>query len=210
MPLFWKGGKAALYIHVPKTGGTAVTEFFKRNGFAVGLMDSGGEGSLNNFFFCPPQHLHADILKRVIKLGTVDYVVMTVRNPLDRIVSEYRMRQAAIPGIPPLPRWVKNVLTKYQMNRYVMQNHIRPQSDFILPGCDIVKQEDGWGDAQVSRVEQKMEIAFEFRDVGRENRRVGQAHGAQEMAAIAPMVYKFYRQDYDNFGYLPPDFSGRF
>ena len=49
MPLFTKGDRSVLYIHVPKTGGTSIEHFFLSNGYAAEYLDTGGAGSLNPF-----------------------------------------------------------------------------------------------------------------------------------------------------------------
>ena len=39
-----------------------------------------------------PQHFHANIYQKIIPEGFYDYSFCIVRNPFDRLVSEYAMR----------------------------------------------------------------------------------------------------------------------
>ena len=113
MPLFTKQGQAVLYIHVPKTGGTSVEHFFIGNGFAADYMDTGGPKSLNQFRRCPPQHMHAEQILAVLRPSRCGYVFATVREPLARIVSEYRMRARGHAEFPRLPAWWEQSVKRY-------------------------------------------------------------------------------------------------
>jgi hypothetical protein len=92
MSVFSRDHLRVLYVHVPKTGGTSIEFFFDKNGFAVTFVDRGGAGSIVPMMKCSPQHLHAEQLHAIFHVNRFTYSFMTVRNPIDRLVSEYRMR----------------------------------------------------------------------------------------------------------------------
>jgi hypothetical protein len=84
MPLYRINGKIILFIHIPKTGGTSIERALQEEG-PEALFNSNRIAGLQ----CPPQHFHGDILSNIIGDGFIDYAFCVVRNPIDRIVSEF-------------------------------------------------------------------------------------------------------------------------
>ena len=93
MPIFVKDDCRVLYVHVPKTGGSLVYQLFLKNGFDRDFFDLPKHGFMA-VKQCSPQHLHAEVLQSLLRLDAFDYTFMTIRNPVSRIVSEYKWRQA--------------------------------------------------------------------------------------------------------------------
>ncbi len=203
MPVFIKGQARVLFIHVPKTGGTAVEFFFEKNGWDISFVDRGGDHSLVPVMHCSPQHLHADVLQQVFRLKGFSYMFMTVRNPLDRLVSEYRMRAHMQATIEDIDTWVEAVLGGFQQNPYLIDNHIRPQAEFWVPGCEVFKQEYGFGEAWVDHIASRVGGRFDHRQVGVEMRFDAVARPALSVAAMR-RVREFYARDYELFAYEPP------
>ncbi len=201
MPLFTRQNRSVLFIHVPKTGGTSVEAFFARNGFAAELLDTGGPKSLNRYRRCPPQHMEAALLQAVLRPARCDYVFATVREPLARIVSEYRMRFRGVADAPGLPAWLDLNLKRYLDDPYVLDNHLRPQVEFLLPGCEVFRQEDGFGEALVGRVEQKLETQLEHRAFGYHKPEGEVAVTPEDIERVRPRVRTTYWRDYAAFGY---------
>ena len=151
MPVFSKDGKAYLFMHIPKTGGTAIEKLFEDSGYLVELVDHGwsterGWGnSLNPYRYCPPQHYHAKIVQSFFDTDRFDGVFMIVRNPYDRFVSEYRFRKgAALTNSPDeFAAWTESMLDQYQADNYMLSNHMRPQCEFQLPNMRVYPLERG-------------------------------------------------------------------
>ena len=113
MPLFVKGGVAILYVHVPKTGGSSIEHMFLDKGFRSEFLDHGPKNSFNLYRRCSPQHLHAKPLLRLLRPQRITFTFMTVRHPLTRLLSEYKM-QVRIDRQPlPLRPWLDHWLKRY-------------------------------------------------------------------------------------------------
>jgi hypothetical protein len=201
MPLFVRDKKAVLYIHVPKTGGSSIEQFFLANGFRAEFLDNAPRNSFNPWRRCSPQHMTAEQLLGLLRPVRMDHIFMTVREPLARLVSEYRMRLRDTPGTPGLELWLRRSLRQYPDDNCIFDNHLRPQSDFWMPGCEVVRQEHGFDGNFVAGLEERLGITFEHRGIGGFNRAEGADVTASEIAAIRPLVTAFYRQDYVRFGY---------
>lgn len=145
MPVFKKAGKTHLYIHIPKTGGTSVESLLCKSGFEMHYAEYLGENKLNNVRWCSPQHLHAKRLQEEFNIDTFDSVFTTVRNPYARFKSEYCMQhfQATIPSKQAIEDWAVKAFAEYKINPYHLDNHLRPQSEFIIPDSSVFKLEDG-------------------------------------------------------------------
>ena len=63
---------------------------------------------------------------------------------MSRLQSEYRWRMEHGSG-PQIEfnAWVTRMFRAYYRNRFVLDNHIRPQGQFILPGAQITALESG-------------------------------------------------------------------
>lgn len=201
MPLYIKDGKAVLHMHVPKTAGTAMRAFFQRNGFREELFDGGGPQSLNHLRRCAPQHMDAAQIMAVLRPARIDFVFMTVREPMSRLVSEYRMQARAIKNLAALPAWFMQMTREFIDNPHVAENHIRPQSDFWLPNCHIFRVEDGLGQSLVSRMEQCTGLRLPNPEITSHNAGDGAPVDPQDVERIRPLAEDFYRQDYLRFGY---------
>lgn len=203
MPVFIKDHFRVLYVHVPKTGGTAIEFFFEKNGFAASFIDRGGPNSLAPVLKCSPQHMHAAMLRELFVPRAFAYTFMTVRHPLDRLVSEYRMRAVMQRQIEDIDSWVAYVLDTYPNSHFLIDNHIRPQHEFRLEGCDVFRHEDGYGDAWVAQVAQRVGCPFPHPRV-EVAMRFASPPAAPLSAASLRRVREFYARDFELFGYEMP------
>ena len=199
MPLFTKADRSALYIHVPKTGGTSIEQFFIANGFAADYLDTGGTKSLNPFRRCPPQHMHAEQLLAILRPARCGYIFATVREPLGRVISEYRMRARGHAEFPRLPAWLDQSLKRYADEPFILDNHLRPQVQFMIPGCEVFRQEDGFGAELVDRFERQMQTQFERRTFAHNKPPKQVDVPPEDIAAIRRRVRDFYWEDYAAF-----------
>jgi hypothetical protein len=143
MPFIEYGGKKILFIHIPKTGGTTVETWlssisplnFHCNG--VPLVSR-----------CTPQHYRLRDFRQLFNRKYFDYCFSIVRNPYDRLESEYRMQIALRRAEffrtgPPFSLWLERSLSTQKKEPFHLDNHLRPQWEFLGSGIDIFKFEDG-------------------------------------------------------------------
>jgi len=201
LPFYIKEGKTVFYVHVPKTGGTAVERLFSDNQFRVEYFDAGGPRGLNRFRRCAPQHMHAEQITTLLRPARMDFVFMTVRDPLRRLISEYKMRSKSQAVLPPISIWFNQMCKQYQEDNYTGENHIRPQSEFWLPNCEVFRQEDGYGEVLVARIEEMLGITLKSQLIGMHHTGEVADPDPDELQKLLPHVRQFYRSDYLMFGY---------
>ncbi|PIE11566.1 MAG: hypothetical protein CSA70_10970 [Rhodobacterales bacterium] len=143
MPLARLDQTLLWFVHIPKTGGSSVEEYLADKGSLALRYTSALGGAA-----CTPQHMHADLYTRLIRPGFYDHGFTILRDPLERLISEYRhgQRRVAKREAVPLPgfgRWVERTLRRYNDNPYLLDNHIRPQIEFLTPGLRLFRFEEG-------------------------------------------------------------------
>ncbi len=203
MPVFFKGSRRVLFVHVPKAGGTSIEAFFEANGFKTAYLDRGGSpDSLNPVRRSSPQHMTAEVLQALFAPERFDFVFMTVRHPVRRLISKYAMEIVSGGTREALEPWLVRVMQLVRRERGAMDNHLRPQSDFYLPEAHIFKLEDGLGEAFVNRLEAGIGLAFPQREVSHD---MHAGLRPQEPASIDAELHKEIRNYYDidfvRFGY---------
>lgn len=143
MPFIHHADRTLLYLHVPKTGGGTIEAWLKTIA-PLRFHSVGVPMALK----CTPQHLRLSDFRNLFGEGYFDSVVMTVRNPYDRIASEYRMR-AMLSGKgfwktwPTFSLWLEETLASAAKNPLHLDNHVRPQWEFTGSGVEVLKYEDG-------------------------------------------------------------------
>ncbi len=180
-----------------------MSSFFIANGFRSEFLDYRPEESFNHYRKCSPQHLHAAPLLMLLRPAKLRYVFMTVRHPLTRVLSEYKMQGRAARRAMPLSPWLDRAMTAYMDDPYTTDNHFRPQHEFIVPGCDVFRQEKGYGQVFLERLSERTGMSFEANTVGNYNADERQDVDEADIEKIRPFVRQFYRQDFAAFGYRP-------
>jgi len=144
--------------------------------------------------------MHAALIKHLFRLEEISFIFMTVRDPVKRAISEYRMRANIVGSPDSLKNWFQGISRAYLSDNFIAENHIRPQSEFWLPTCDIYRQENGFK-GLTERIEERVNMKLQYRDIP--------FHGQSEKAAPAfaddeqavPLIRQFYSDDYLKFGY---------
>lgn len=157
MPLARVNGCVLHFIHIPKTGGSSVNSYLRARGdLALYSRDP------LDWMKVSPQHLHRSAALRVLPPGFCDAEFTILRDPVQRIRSEYRYRAARLAGATGAPSaavewhdgsafgegfeaWVAAVLRDWDADPCLYDNHIRPQSDFWRPGIKTFFFENGLG-----------------------------------------------------------------
>ncbi|WP_187969872.1 sulfotransferase family 2 domain-containing protein [Aquibium microcysteis] len=141
MPVAVVNGRSVLYVHIPKTGGSSVERYLSRHG-SVFLKGNGRVAGMR----CSAQHLHAAALASIDAAEGHDWCFTIVRHPVVRLVSEYRY-QMRKPGWLrsrlSFSGWLSYALSRRGLDPWYRDNHFRPQHEFVLPGMEIMRFEDG-------------------------------------------------------------------
>lgn len=197
MPLYNIKGRTVLFIHIPKNAGTAVEELLAP--YLLGFLNRKFDG---RFFPCSPQHFHAEILRDAVDLSAIDFSFLISRNPLDRIVSEYRFRQTHFGEERSFENWVDSVFHHYRKNPFYLDNHIRPQVDFLLDEARVFRLEDGLNNL-FREVSQKLNF-----DVKKENfQRINESHASEVFVSEVTLnkITSFYEADFKQLKYRVDD-----
>ena len=151
MPVYFSKEKqiSILYIHIPKCGGGSIESFFRDNQYDQKLFSLNPLGLLK----CSPQHMHAGLLESILNIERFSYVFTVVRNPVSRLISEYKWRIKHSTAENGFDYWYEITRKKYEKNNFYFDNHIRPMHEFITRRCDVLKLEDG-----LSNIPGKIEI----------------------------------------------------
>jgi hypothetical protein len=149
MPVFSINGKSVLFIHVPKTGGTTVERVLSQ--FGSMSLHSNGHCFRDQFRGgwlskpVPLQHLHGALLRRLILPDQFDLVFMLVRDPVQRMISEYRhARDLWRPeALLSFSVWLRICLRLVRSDPAFRNNHFRAQADYHVEGAKVLHFEDG-------------------------------------------------------------------
>lgn len=208
MPVFLKDGRAVLFAHVPKTGGTSLERLFGKSGWTMHLRASRrSDPDTFDLIRCSPQHYHATLLGELLHLDRFDARFLVVRDPIARFRSEYVMRHGANArnAAPQVLSWWRWARARYDEDPFVHDNHLRPQTEFLLPDAEVYRLEDG-----LERVVADLNARFDLGLEGRlprasHSRRVGVSSDDVEVSPVlAAELADFYRADFERFGYPRP------
>jgi hypothetical protein len=148
VPVMIKDGRAVLFIHVPKAGGTSIERLFLVSGWEMHFREGRMKRpELFPLLRCSPQHYHAAMLTEILDLSRFDVIFTVVRDPIQRFRSEFAMRHKRLdPSEATSERvgiWTDRVLATYAENPFLLDNHLRPQTEYLLPGTEVYRLEDG-------------------------------------------------------------------
>ncbi|WJY22070.1 sulfotransferase family 2 domain-containing protein [Fontisubflavum oceani] len=214
MPLFHFADRSVFFGHIPKTGGSSVEEFLTPHAESVELLDNGWTqkwrrkgGHLDPQNRVSPQHRTLPEVCDQISPDTLRFVI--VRDPMARIVSEYRYQsqrnwRRKLLGRIGFSRWLRICLAAYEADPNFMDGHFRPQHLYIDQETKVFRLEDG--------MEKVRDWLTDTLPIGR-----GLTIGHEKRAAsknVKPsnkdraLVALFYREDYRVLGYDSPGPAG--
>lgn len=198
MPIFLKKDKRILFVHIPKAAGSSLKKIMEKQGYEMTLDTA----ECPYFFKCCPQHFEVEQLKK-LGLMNCDYAFTIVRNPEDRIISEYYYRKMPEKKIA-LNTFIRAALLWYKLDPYCFGNHIRPQGDFIDKHVDRYYLEDGM-QSILNKLASKGVVDLEVTPI--------QVNTSKTKKSITlsrgsiGRIYKMYEYDYKLLNYSKPDFS---
>ncbi|MBL8790268.1 MAG: sulfotransferase family 2 domain-containing protein [Rhizobiales bacterium] len=203
MPIFRVQDKNVLYIHVPKTGGTSVEAVM---GHLAPLgMHNKGKYLVRPARWCPLarsvpfQHFHRAWLEEIFAPGFIDYAFMMVRDPVERMKSEYRHARARNRTIARLSfdNWLALSLNLARVSPHYSNNHFMPQASFECLNADVFRFEDGLMKA-LRRVSDRIGIGCP-NDIPHERR--GGDMDISVSRRSRELVRSFFAPDYERYGY---------
>lgn len=205
MPVFVKGDKKILFIHIPKAGGSSIEAAFRKSGFFMHFHDHGPKkiNSINPFMKCSPQHFYAEQINNIFNLNSFDEIFTIVRHPEKRFLSEFAMRYPLLekPTIENIDVFLKKCTDDYHKNPFVYDNHIRPQSEFIVHSTKIFKLEEGMDKIQNYFYEKhKIELKIE-KKLSSSKLKIGESSKLPINNIIKEQVNTFYKKDFELFKY---------
>jgi Sulfotransferase family len=203
VPVFVHGEHRVLFVHVPKTGGSAVEDAFSDAGWDVHFLDRRARRHpVSQLRRCSPQHMHAALLDQVLRLDRMDAVLTVVRDPLARFRSEYLWRHRRDPDLDPLAveAWGRRRLERYAVDPFVRDNHIRPQAEFLLPGARVHRYEDGLQTA-VDDLGGVEGLPPPPRVAPAPGEGAHRSADVPLTATLEALLRAFYREDFERFGY---------
>ena len=216
MPMARIGQTIFLFVHIPKTGGTSIERYMASHG-QVCLATK----RVTGFSRVTPQHMERETLEAYIPAAFYDQGFAILRDPLERLQSEFRHQIRLSKAWPRLlselhwlgklnrrdlsgngsefvrlrdfDGWTKAVLTRCNSDPFICDNHIRPQADFILPGHRLFDFAAGLD--QVARwIDRAAGIAGNATPVPHEKR--SEKKPIEVSEKTRRRIAAFYRQDY--------------
>jgi hypothetical protein len=156
-----------------------------------------------------PQHLHASVLQEVLRPERLDWSFTVVRHPRRRLLSEYLYRSGPFDSpdaaFKSFPRWWEDARGSYLEDNSAFDNHLRPQVDFLIPGLEVVRFEDGFDRIQevemslsttAGHPEERENVTFPL--LNRANGSVSEETFSPE---IEQEIERLYQADFEAFGY---------
>lgn len=201
MPIIKFDSKLIFFVHIPKTGGASVETFFRKNKIKVHFWSANMH--IKNKFPCSPQHYHSNIYKNFFLSGFFDYEFTIVRHPVERLKSEYRYRMAEIAKqkktLIDFNEWINEIFYLYEKNKYILDNHIRPQNQFIKKETKVFKFEHGLENI-IKCIASDINLNIEKIEVPHINKR--EKFGVTCSLDTLEKIYVFYKEDFEYFDYL--------
>jgi hypothetical protein len=203
MPAYRISNKNVLFIHIPKTGGTTIEAFLSSHG-PMSLHGKGEKilrphrsGRLSGHI--PVQHFDASLLEVMFDRSFFDYAFMVVREPVERLKSEYRAARALgrVEARLPFGAWTALELARAKLSPHWRSNHYRPQSEFLCLGAEVLRFESGMASI-LATVSERLALP--------PSGSIPHKRRSDELAitvsdATRARIRSFYASDYRVFGY---------
>lgn len=195
--------KTFLFIHVPKTGGTAVETFFRGVGL-TGYFDPPTYMPVRPYLTVPPAHYDYDVLRRLFNLDAL-YSFAIVRHPVKRMISQYKWSIEKSTSAEALSKmdfsaFLAFMFAEYRRNENLAAGHFKPQVRFVGDKVTKIFKYEAGLNAIILRVLEDVG----FKPQGELRLPVVNNSAARKVepsAADIALIRDFYAEDYKAFGY---------
>ena len=145
MPIIKTDKKLILYCHIPKCGGTTVTNYLRSAGYPIGFVNTSFKREKTKWSKTSPQHIDMKSLETLNIMNLIDESFAVVRHPTERFVSafQYNKKNGQIPFWMTLNQFLKRLGNANDKWHFKLDNHFRPMSQFVNDETHIVKLEAG-------------------------------------------------------------------
>jgi hypothetical protein len=205
MPIFRVRNSLYVFAHVPKCAGTTIEAHLADRFGPLGLIGTDSEIGVSF------QHLTWAQIEAVLPRSWISGSFAVVRHPFDRFVSSYNMRVSQ--AHPPFPRetsiadfldWVE---ARLPFHPGLLDNHLRPQVDFIGPETRLFRFEDRL-DAVIDHLDECFGARPDLPPLGHYDYRDPETEKLFDIlerlpSTIAGRLARLYANDFDRFGYDP-------
>lgn len=204
MPLYLKNNcQPILFLHIPKTGGSTIESWLNTEcGYSQLLFSTDPLDGMT----CTPQHLGIKAVSGLVGDHfslEASYVFAVVRNPFDRLISEffYRVGLKQI-RLGPTPEkyfsnWVNDSLSQASKKPHILDNHLRPQCYFVSDDVHVFKFETG--------IKSILETVAKANNQARPDviasKKISIKKNVIWSKSAIRRVQEFYKQDFNQFGY---------
>lgn len=209
-------GRLIYFAHVPKAGGSSVEDHLEARFGPLSMIDRNWERVWHNGLWREssitgsPQHLTASDAARLLP-ARIDWTFAMVRDPVARLVSEYRFQARMNRGRRRLTgagfsTWLRISLSGARWAPMIFDNHLRPQTEIVPEGAEVFRLEDGFAPLLT-----RLDALFGPPPPGT---KMGRALESRNHAQVVPsaqdltLIARVYAADYARFGYPPPDIDG--
>lgn len=210
MPIFRINTDLHYFAHVPKCGGTAVETYLTARFGPLGLFEQDRHliPMDRRWNRTSGEHLSVEDLYRLIPESWLKSSFAVVRHPVRRLISAFFFSRD-VTGRTTLSAdfntWAQETLAKVPNQPFLLEGHLRPQTDLVPATARIFRLEDGlepivpYLDTLAGNTEGPRDIAP--RNVGKWRQDEAEPTPSDAVLALASTVYA---QDFARFGYDAP------
>ena len=148
MPIIRTPHALALFVHIPKCGGSSVELALRQAGVPLAFLDQRfGLHAADPWYRSSPQHISREDRDTLFPGGFFDAEFAIVRDPAARFLSAFNHHRRAIGSLTPFPRFLSRMERRVRETDdyfgYRYDNHFLPAHRFIGERTQLLRLEDG-------------------------------------------------------------------
>ena len=148
MPIIRTPQALALFVHIPKCGGSSVELALQQAGVPLAFLDQRfGLHATDPWYRSSPQHISRADRDTLFPGGFFDAEFAIVRDPVARFLSAFNHHRRAIGPLTPFSRFLSRMERRVRQNGdhfgYRYDNHFLPAHRFIGERTQLLRLEDG-------------------------------------------------------------------